>query len=85
MLSLLLPVREPIVGERHGSRRNRTVVAASCGVVVPDDPIAISSRFSRPAVAAGMPGAGTVDDRNRAAHALTTRRSTALPWWRWRL
>lgn len=77
------------VGERHGSGRNRTVVVAassSCGLVAPDDPIAISSRLSGPAAAAGMPGAGTVDDRNRAAHALATRRSTALPWrrWRWR-
>lgn len=91
MLSLLLLVRAwrgPMVGKRHGNRRNRTVVAASYGVVVPDDPIAISIRLSRPAAAAGMPGLPgvvTVDDRNRAAHALPTRRSTALPWRRRRL
>jgi len=34
-------------GDRHGSRRNRTVDAASSyGVVVPDDPIAITNRLT---------------------------------------
>lgn len=85
----LLPVhvwRGSLIDDRHGSRRNRStrVDAASNSVVGPDDPIAISTRLSfRPATAAEMPGAGTTvddDSTNRAAHALTKRRSTALPW-----